>query len=40
MFSGIIEEAACVSISHNGVCITVVKKLRNAYTVTGIKETL
>ncbi len=28
------------SISHNGVCLTVVKKLRNAYTVTAIKETL
>jgi riboflavin synthase len=28
------------SISHNGVCLTVVKKERNTYTVTAIKETL
>jgi riboflavin synthase len=28
------------SISHNGVCLTVVKKTRDTYTVTAIKETL
>lgn len=28
------------SISHNGVCLTVVKKIDNNYTVTAIKETL
>jgi riboflavin synthase len=28
------------SISHNGVCLTVVKKVGNTYTVTAIKETL
>jgi riboflavin synthase len=28
------------SISHNGVCLTVVKKERDTYTVTAIKETL
>ncbi len=28
------------SIAHNGVCLTVVKKEGNAYTVTAIKETL
>ncbi|MBN2350397.1 MAG: riboflavin synthase [Bacteroidales bacterium] len=28
------------SISHNGVCLTVVKKTENNYTVTAIKETL
>ncbi len=28
------------SISHNGVCLTVVKKTKNSYTVTAIKETL
>jgi riboflavin synthase len=28
------------SISHNGVCLTVVKKTDNGYTVTAIKETL
>ena len=28
------------SISHNGVCLTVVKKDKNTYTVTAIKETL
>ena len=28
------------SISHNGVCLTVVKKDRETYTVTAIKETL
>ena len=28
------------SISHNGVCLTVVKKEGNTYTVTAIKETL
>jgi len=28
------------SISHNGVCLTVVKKEQNTYTVTAIKETL
>jgi len=28
------------SISHNGVCLTVVKKLKDTYTVTAIKETL
>jgi len=28
------------SISHNGVCLTVVKILENTYTVTAIKETL
>ena len=28
------------SISHNGVCLTVVKKTDNDYTVTAIKETL
>jgi riboflavin synthase len=28
------------SISHNGVCLTVVKKVDNTYTVTAIKETL
>jgi riboflavin synthase len=28
------------SISHNGVCLTVVKKDENSYTVTAIKETL
>ena len=28
------------SISHNGVCLTVVKKSGNAYTVTAIQETL
>jgi riboflavin synthase len=28
------------SISHNGVCLTVVKKKDNTYTVTAIKETL
>ncbi len=28
------------SVSHNGVCLTVVKLLDNAYTVTAIKETL
>jgi riboflavin synthase len=28
------------SISHNGVCLTVVKKKGNTYTVTAIKETL
>ncbi|HBI81792.1 MAG TPA: riboflavin synthase [Bacteroidales bacterium] len=28
------------SISHNGVCLTVVKKDENTYTVTAIKETL
>lgn len=28
------------SIAHNGVCLTVVKKTENTYTVTAIKETL
>jgi len=28
------------SISHNGVCLTVVKKEKDTYTVTAIKETL
>src|SRR5512136_2878712 len=28
------------SISHNGVCLTVVKKENDTYTVTAIKETL
>lgn len=28
------------SISHNGVCLTVVRKTENSYTVTAIKETL
>ena len=28
------------SISHNGVCLTVVKRERDTYTVTAIKETL
>ena len=28
------------SISHNGVCLTVVKKTDNNYTVTAIQETL
>jgi riboflavin synthase len=28
------------SISHNGVCLTVVKKTKETYTVTAIKETL
>ncbi|MDD4516635.1 riboflavin synthase [Massilibacteroides sp.] len=28
------------SIAHNGVCLTVVKKTANSYTVTAIKETL
>ncbi len=28
------------SLSHNGVCLTVVKKTGNTYTVTAIKETL
>jgi riboflavin synthase len=28
------------SISHNGVCLTVVRKVGDAYTVTAIKETL
>ncbi len=28
------------SLSHNGVCLTVVRKKRNTYTVTAIKETL
>jgi riboflavin synthase len=28
------------SISHNGVCLTVVKKKKKSYTVTAIKETL
>ncbi len=28
------------SIAHNGVCLTVVKKEENAYTVTAVKETL
>jgi riboflavin synthase len=28
------------SVSHNGVCLTVVKKTDSAYTVTAIKETL
>lgn len=28
------------SISHNGVCLTVVKKTKEGYTVTAIKETL
>ena len=28
------------SVSHNGVCLTVVKKDNNAYTVTAIRETL
>ena len=28
------------SISHNGVCLTVVKKYKDTYTVTAIKETL
>lgn len=28
------------SLAHNGVCLTVVKKEENAYTVTAIKETL
>src|SRR4030042_5643409 len=28
------------SISHNGVCLTVVKKTADTYTVTAIKETL
>ena len=28
------------SISHNGVCLTVVKKIDDTYTVTAIKETL
>ena len=28
------------SISHNGVCLTVVRKERNEYTVTAIRETL
>ncbi len=28
------------SISHNGVCLTVVKKMDDTYTVTAIKETL
>ena len=66
MFSGIIEEAACVaavqhnqgnvnltlqcsfvdelkidqSVAHNGVCLTVVEKSNDSYTVTAIKETL
>ena len=66
MFSGIVEETACVtriekeqenmhismmcsfvselkidqSISHDGVCLTVVKKTDNEYTVTAIQETL
>jgi len=28
------------SVSHNGVCLTVVKKTRNTYTVTAVRETL
>lgn len=28
------------SIAHNGVCLTVVSKIKNNYTVTAIKETL
>jgi len=28
------------SVSHNGVCLTVVKKEKNTYTVTAIRETL
>ncbi len=28
------------SVSHNGVCLTVVKKTGNTYTVTAVKETL
>jgi riboflavin synthase len=28
------------SIAHNGVCLTVVKKTKDSYTVTAIKETL
>jgi len=66
MFSGIVEEAACVvdirkedenihltmncsfvkelkidqSVSHNGVCLTVVDITEDTYTVTAIKETL
>ena len=28
------------SVSHNGVCLTVVKKEDNTYTVTAIRETL
>ena len=28
------------SVSHNGVCLTVVKKVRETYTVTAIRETL
>lgn len=28
------------SVSHNGVCLTVVRKTNNTYTVTAIKETL
>jgi riboflavin synthase len=28
------------SISHNGVCLTVVKKVKDTYTVTAIRETL
>ncbi len=28
------------SVSHNGVCLTVVKKVNNTYTVTAIRETL
>ncbi|MCK4465593.1 MAG: riboflavin synthase, partial [Bacteroidales bacterium] len=28
------------SVSHNGVCLTVVKKTSNTYTVTAVKETL
>ncbi|RPH73549.1 riboflavin synthase, partial [bacterium] len=28
------------SISHNGVCLTVVKKTADTYTVTAIQETL
>jgi riboflavin synthase len=28
------------SVSHNGVCLTVIKKLKDSYTVTAIRETL
>ena len=28
------------SVSHNGVCLTVVRKTADSYTVTAIKETL
>lgn len=66
MFSGIVEETACVvtlqkewenlhitmkcsfvdelkidqSVAHNGVCLTVVAKTDDTYTVTAIRETL